>query len=185
MFKHFEILMRAYSVLEDVTPLKYDCGKLCGSLCCKNNGEDGETPGMWLLPFERSFLEAIQDDMNETDKPYSFCTAEDGTETMFCKGACQRAFRPFACRIYPYYAHITRISNGRDKITVKLDPRAKLSCPIAFSDSYLRPSIFFIACVKRAIRILLTDEVIAKDLYETSDFLSEIEEMQRRFTKRH
>lgn len=175
MNKHTETILSAYSLLEDVTPLKYDCGSLCGAHCCKNNGKDGETLGMWLLPYEREILEKCRD--------YTFCTAKDATEAVFCNGRCDRALRPFACRIYPYYAHISETICGRKKISIKLDPRARISCPIASSNSYLRPSIQFISCAKAAVRILMADVVIRKDLLETSDFLAEIEDMQKRFFK--
>ena len=47
-------------------------------------------------------------------------------------------------------------------------------------DSYLRPDIEFVAAVKSAVRELLKDEEIAKDLISMSDFLYEIEEMQEK-----
>lgn len=173
MNKHTETILLAYSLLEDVTPLKYDCGCLCDAFCCKNNGKDGETLGMWLLPYEREILGKCVD--------YTFGTAKDGTETVFCKGSCDRTLRPFACRIYPFYAHISESISGRAKISIRIDPRAKLTCPLAMRDSYLRPSIQFVSCAKAAVRILMKDEEIRKDLLETSDFLCEIEEMQNKF----
>ncbi len=175
MNKQTEIILSAYSLLEDITPVKYDCGSLCGSLCCQNNGKDGETLGMWLLPFEREVLKSYED--------FTFSSANDGTETVFCKGKCDRRRRPFACRIYPYYAHISGSFGGRTRISIKTDPRARLSCPIAARDSYIRPSIEFVACAKAAVRILMKDETIKKDLIEISDFLSEIDQMQNKFFK--
>ena len=63
-----QIIRKARGYLENITPVKGDCGILCGSLCCKNlypnnnqncdngdncgnNGNDGER-GMWLFPGE-------------------------------------------------------------------------------------------------------------------------------------
>lgn len=178
MTKHYEALLRAYTFLENVTPLRYDCGTLCGSLCCKNNAENGETLGMWLLPFEKELLTALDEDGDR--KHYTFEKAKDGTETVSCDGCCSRAFRPFACRIYPFYAHIGKKADGRMKITIKRDPRARLSCPIAMKTSYLRPTVEFVTAAKAAIRELMKDEIIAKDIVEISDFLSEIEEIQNK-----
>lgn len=172
MKKHYEAILTAYHLLQDITPLKYNCGTLCDSLCCKNNGENGETLGMWLLPYEREVLSRCED--------YTFAKAEDGTETVFCTGKCDRSKRPFACRIYPYYAHLCKMADGRIKITIKIDPRARLSCPIANRNSYLRASVYFKARVKMAIRSLMKDEKISKELFEISDFLYEIEEMQKK-----
>ena len=178
MIRHYEVLLKAYTRLENVTPLKYDCGSLCGSLCCNNNGKDGETLGMWLLPYEKELLEALTKDDPTTN--FTFGKAEDGTETVFCSGMCDRRFRPFACRIYPFYAKLINDETGRIRIKVKVDPRARFSCPIAMKDSYLRPSIEFVSTVKSAVRELLKDEIIKKDLISTSEFLSEIEEMQNK-----
>ena len=36
-----------YSLLDDVTPLKADCGALCDGACCK-----GDDAGMYLFPHE-------------------------------------------------------------------------------------------------------------------------------------
>lgn len=178
MIKHYEAILKAYTRLENITPLKYDCGSLCGALCCDNNGKEGETLGMWLLPYEKELLEALTN-ADATTK-FIFGKAEDGTETVFCSGYCDRRFRPFACRIYPFYAKLIRDNTERTRIKVKVDPRARFSCPIAMKDSYLRPSIEFVAAVKSAVRELMKDEEIKQDLISTSEFLSEIEEMQNK-----
>ena len=168
------IIRQAYSYLDEITPLKYDCGQLCGALCCRDNGESDTSLGMWLLPFEKELL--------KNEDGYVFKEAQDGTQTVSCSGKCRRNMRPFSCRIYPYYAHLSN-ENGKTKITIKIDPRARLSCPIARFNSHSRANIYFLACAKAAIRTLLKDEKIAEELYAISDFLSEIEEMQLRFFK--
>lgn len=176
MIKHYESILKAYTRLEDITPLKYDCGSLCGALCCQNNGKDGETLGMWLLPYEKELLEALTKDDEYTS--FTFGKAEDGTETVFCDGRCDRRLRPFACRIYPFYPYIYKCEDGRTKIEVRIDPRARFSCPMAMKDSYLRPSIEFVSAVKNAVRVLMKDEKICKDLISMGEFLCEIGEMQ-------
>lgn len=40
--------MKAYRMLEKLTPLQGDCGKLCGSRCC--GGDDSR--GMLLFPHD-------------------------------------------------------------------------------------------------------------------------------------
>ena len=45
-----EILVKkAKDILKNVTPLKSDCGKMCGKLCCKGPDEKG----MRLFPGEK------------------------------------------------------------------------------------------------------------------------------------
>ena len=46
------LIKKAYEMLERVTPLTYDCGKLCSGKCCKGDGNIG----MWLFPYEEEIL---------------------------------------------------------------------------------------------------------------------------------
>lgn len=46
-------LEAARGALETLTPLKRDCGRLCGGACCQPD-ETGEN-GMLLFPFEDSY----------------------------------------------------------------------------------------------------------------------------------
>ncbi|MEG1472022.1 MAG: hypothetical protein RSD76_06230, partial [Clostridia bacterium] len=50
-----KVLSAARELLADVTPLKTNCGKLCGGACCQAD-ESGEN-GMLLFPFEETFYE--------------------------------------------------------------------------------------------------------------------------------
>jgi hypothetical protein len=51
-----DTLKKARELLADVTPLKTDCGKVCGAKCCRSL-EDEET-GMLLFPGEEeAYLE--------------------------------------------------------------------------------------------------------------------------------
>lgn len=169
---NIQIIKEAYYILNKETPLKYDCGKLCNSLCCRNNGED---LGMWLLPYEKEVLKQYD--------TYTFHSSSDGTETVVCKGICDRNIRPFACRIYPYYPSLKRSEDGYIYIQIKVDPRARLSCPIVKYNNEYRPDIYFLSNLKRSVRVLLKSPEITKVLFEISDFLSEIEEMQKKVLK--
>ncbi|WP_286726274.1 hypothetical protein [Pelotomaculum sp. PtaB.Bin117] len=44
---------RIYRLLDDITPLAVDCGRLCGSACC-SEWEQGA--GIYLLPGEESMF---------------------------------------------------------------------------------------------------------------------------------
>ena len=48
-----EELNKSYELLEKVTPLEFDCGKLCSNKCCKGSDRDG----MLLFPSEKAFFE--------------------------------------------------------------------------------------------------------------------------------
>ncbi len=167
---NIQIIKEAYLILNKETPLKHDCGKLCNSLCCRDNGEG---LGMWLLPDEKELLKKYN--------TYTFHESCDGTETVVCNGKCNRNMRPFACRIYPYYPSLKMSEDGYIDIQIKVDPRARLTCPIARYNSKYRANIFFLSNLKHSVRVLLKSPEITKELFEINDFLSEIEEMQNKF----
>lgn len=172
-FTDNELLLEAYSYLDEVTPVKFNCGKLCSSLCCTDNaGNDEDAMGMWLLPGEKQILEG-QDG-------YTFTKNESGTDCVVCNGVCNRHMRPFACRIYPYYASLKQLPDGRIMIKVKPDPRALISCPLVTGKGF-RPSAGFRRALIRAVRILLERKSFRQELMEISSFLGEIEEMRKKF----
>ena len=45
-----ELIKKAYEAIGTLTPLKSDCGRLCGAVCCKGDDETG----MLLFPGEES-----------------------------------------------------------------------------------------------------------------------------------
>jgi hypothetical protein len=50
LYKHI------YKLLEDVTPIKADCGKLCNAACCEGDDETG----MYLFPFEETMYDGTE-----------------------------------------------------------------------------------------------------------------------------
>ena len=48
-----DVLDRARELLENVTPMKTDCGKICGAACCQPDEED--LNGMLLFPGEERY----------------------------------------------------------------------------------------------------------------------------------
>ncbi len=167
--KH-DLLLKAYDLLSDVTPKKYDCGILCGAACCAENKSHGEEDecGMLLLPGEKELLEG--------EAGFVFNESENGT-LLVCGGGCLRDLRPFACRIFPFYPKLEQ--NGkRISIEILPDPRSKRICPI-FNDFRRRKThIEFIRCAKRAVRTLLRDEDIKKELLSQSEMISDIEKLR-------
>ena len=176
-FTDSEILLEAYSYLNEVTPVKFDCGRLCGSACCgENAGPEGEEGmGMWLLPGEKELLEG--------EVGYTFKKNESETDCLICSGTCDRDFRPFACRIYPYYASLKQLPEGRIMIKIKPDPRSFISCPLVspYAVRKYRPSAGFVKNAVRAVRLLLSRPAFRSELLEISSFLGEIEDMRQKF----
>lgn len=111
-----------YGILEDVTPLRYDCGRICGSLCCRET-DAGE--GMYLYPYERLMYSHIPSWANISDS--DFYVMGQPTPFFSCDGSCERSFRPLACRIFPLVPYI----NHKGRINTILDPRSIGLCPLS------------------------------------------------------
>ena len=162
--KQTALILRAYACLDDVTPKKYDCGDLCGGACCENLSDGEDESGMLLLPGEKDLLSALFPD------EYDFIESEDGVLAV-CKGRCTRAFRPFACRVFPYYP---RFDEARRLTGIRRDIRAKRICPLCAGNMRVSPA--FLRGVRRAVTILSADDEIKAELIRTAEFLDSLEE---------
>lgn len=137
---------KIFEILGELTPLKADCGKLCGGACCKGD----ENTGMRLFPNEESEL-LIKE-------------LESGVRLAVCDGTCERNKRPLACRIFPFFPTI----NDKGKIFVEADTRAVRLCPlITHSDEIIFDPKFFKA-LKKVGKILSKDPKCKEFLIETT-----------------
>ena len=89
----------------DLTPLAFDCGRLCGSHCCQG----GADAGMRLFPGETA------------DSGFTVRDTADGGRLLLCGGHCDRRVRPLACRIFPLFP-ISAMTDGSapDSIRARL-----------------------------------------------------------------
>lgn len=163
-------IRKAWQILDDATPFDRDCGKACGARCCKGD----EHSGMLLLNGERELLKELGADF------LTFGETEDGDTYAVCNGKCDRKLRPFACRIYPLFA-LPFIDEDGDLVSLRLikDPRAESVCPIAAAD--VKVNFEFERAVKRAVRMLLSNEIlknsyadITKQIWEIKAFKDEL-----------
>ena len=135
-----DALKKARETLADVTPLKTDCGKVCGARCCRTL--EGEETGMLLFPGEEEAYRG---------KPgWKLRETAAGT-LLVCSGHCAREERPLACRIFPL---LPVIRDGTVKAAADL--RARAVCPL------LRQGIrgmdpVFTEAVREAGRLLAED----------------------------
>lgn len=120
--------------LENLTPLPFDCGRLCDGACCKGDEESG----MYLFPFEERFY--IGNDnfkITKSDLLYS-----DGKNVLHiaCIGPCKRCERPISCMIFPLIPYYKKGS----PVKVILDPRAKGVCPLLYPETkgYIQDSFY-------------------------------------------
>ena len=109
-----ETLKKARELLADVTPLKTDCGKVCGARCCRPL--EAEETGMLLFPGEE---EAYRGKAGWTLRG-----TPAGTVAI-CSGSCERDERPLACRIFPLLPVIRN-----EGVKVAADQRARAVCPL-------------------------------------------------------
>ena len=155
------LILRAYQLLEEVTPLTTDCGELCGHRCC--HGEDHD--GMWLLPGEEQFF------LGQPGFSVQPCQDNAGYPLVVCDGHCDRRLRPFACRIFPLFPMVRLSPLGGIMVQAQMDPRAQLSCPLREREQ-LR--MLFRRRVQRAEEILVSDPQLRAYLLETTEFLEEV-----------
>ncbi len=141
-----KLYQKINAIMGDLTPLTVDCGVLCGGACCK--GDSGT--GMRLFPHEKTTLTVI--------------TGDDGVAVAVCDGTCDRATRPLACRIFPFFPTI----DERGRIFVEPDDRAKRLCPLlTHSDEIVFDKRFFKA-VKKVGKRLAKDAECRAYLEETT-----------------
>ena len=158
------MLKKAYEYLENVTPLRYDCGRLCGGACCEGEGE------IWLLPDEEMLFRGREDfEIKYTDGEYNLkCDAD-------CAG--ERGVRPFGCRIFPYFPIVEK-TDGRLKVRLMLDPRGTPFCPLANCREKCEKS--FERAVRKAVRLLCTEERYYMFFKNQGELLQEIATLRQK-----
>ena len=120
-----------YKKLDEVSPIDYDCGELCNSLCCTYNGEDysNDELTIYLLPGEERFHEKdelINVPARELGYPFSW---KKGVYLFRCMNPphCSRKTRPIQCRTYPLIPHIS----GKGKFHLIFDDSEyPYECPL-------------------------------------------------------
>ena len=136
------ILDRAREAIGSLTPMRTDCGALCGAACCRPDS-DGQG-GVHLFPGEAARLGAC--DWVEQILPDGFAPM------LVCSGRCAREARPLGCRIFP----LTPVRGKNGRWTVRLDARARAMCPLVASGiGGLDPD--FVKAVRSALRIVAQD----------------------------
>ena len=143
--KYHKLYTEANRIIGNKTPLKKDCGQLCGGECCKGDDETG----MLLFPFEETSFNIIE---------------KDNVRLCVCKGSCNRNERPLSCRIFPFFPYVT----PEGKIKVIPDIRGINVCPLVSNFSDVRFDRGFLYRVKKVGRLLYADEKCRKFLIDTS-----------------
>ena len=155
--------------LKNVTPLKRDCGRICGARCCRSL--DGEETGMLLFPGEAEAY-AGREGWTVRKTPRG--------DLLVCPGTCDRDERPLSCRLFPLLPLI-----GDDgAIRVVTDLRARAVCPLARQGkSAMDPA--FTDAVREAGAILAEEDEQAVFLDMLEEEQEELKQLRNEFIKLH
>ena len=143
--KYQKLYAEANKIIGNKTPLKKDCGQVCGGKCCKGDSDTG----MLLFPFEETTFTVKE---------------KDDVRLCVCEGQCDRHERPLSCRIFPFFPYVT--PEGRIKVIP--DIRGVNVCPLVSNFSDVKFDRGFLYRVKKVGRLLYADEDCRKFLEETS-----------------
>lgn len=157
--KKEDVIKTCYSILCNVTPLEFDCGKICQGLCCKGD----EKTGMLLFPGEEKLV----------DPDMTIYKNEIGDNYAVCNGTCDRNKRPLACRIYPLFPIIKK-ENGKEYIETEFDIRA--NCPLLSGNFTISRN--FVKKVRRVGKYLLLNEETAQFYRGLSEEISEYNKLK-------
>ncbi|HBC93438.1 MAG TPA: hypothetical protein DCZ10_11245 [Pelotomaculum sp.] len=152
---------RIYRLLENVTPLAADCGKICSAACC-SEWEQGV--GMYLLPGEEVMFSKNEEWLcwqEHSTEEYEFCPSWTGSVSFVsCNGACPRDKRPFACRTFPVVPYLTPDGN----LEMRFDRAASLLCPLVKAGDLGLLERRFLARARLAWEELLHEPLIRDDV---------------------
>lgn len=125
---------RARELVENLTPLRTDCGLTCGAACCQAD-EDGQG-GVTLFPGEAELYEGA-----------GWAKIDGGVLT--CGGRCPREARPLGCRIFP----LTPARKPSGALLLRVDRRAFAMCPLAPHGIRALDPVF-VSAVRKALSII-------------------------------
>ena len=161
-----KLYLEIYKRLDTLTPVPFDCGEMCGKLCCQGDSESG----MYLFPGEAKLFAGKE---NFSILSTDFEVEGKAAELLVCHGPCKREERPLSCRIFPLVPMYRKGST----LQIIRDPRASF-CPLTHpaAKGCLDPA--FIKEVRHAFSVLIQIPAVA----EFVDALSYILEEYRNFT---
>lgn len=150
-----------YKMLEDITPLEIDCGKLCDGACC---AVTDEITGMYLFPGEEVMYKPIPSWGEIHDIDFTYDNGKH-IDLFTCDGTCDRKLRPLSCRIFPLVPYAKR--DG--ELDIRMDIRGRGMCPLAAAMKIEDLSPVFVEKVTAAMKLCMS-------VYETREFIYALSE---------
>ena len=163
-----DALFAARKLLDTVTPLKTDCGRMCQASCCVSL--EGEETGMLLFPGEERLY--------ESQSGWRIRRTETGHLLLICSGSCDRSDRPLSCRIFPL---LPVLSKGG--IQVRMDLRARAVCPLSHMGIQALDPLF-VEAVRQAGEMLFRSQIQREFLEWILGEQEEIRALRKRFVSR-
>ena len=154
------------ALMDDLTPLAGDCGRVCGAACCGDCRPAGLTEGpcgMRLFPGEAVLLTGLPG--------FTLLPDENGV-LLVCEGRCDRRNRPLACRFFPLFPHL----DAQGRIRAVYDPRAWRVCPLVREHRHVPLQPAFVRGVRHVGRLLTEDPACREELRRQA---AEIDEINR------
>lgn len=142
-----KLYLKINNILADLTPLRVDCGQVCGGACCRGDA----TIGMRLFPFEESTLSVTE--------------SSDGVRLAVCSGTCDRSKRPLSCRIFPFFP----VVDEKGKVFVEPDYRAYRVCPLIEHMDEIEFDKRFFKALKKVGKILANNKECLEFLRQTTE----------------
>ena len=128
-----------YRLLDRVSPVPYDCGKLCDCVCCMPAGDE---LGIYLLPGEEKLFTGKEDwitwNYDNVDE-YEFPDSWSGKVAFLSCNTppvCDRKMRPLQCRTYPVAPHILE---DEMLILILSDMEVPYTCPLIKENTNFNP----------------------------------------------
>ncbi len=155
-----KIIESAYKMIGGLTPLKNDCGRLCGSACCHSEGY------MLLFPYEEELL---------SERGFKIFQKElavyGAVQALTCNGACDREMRPLSCRIFPL---APKFIEG--ELFLRIDPRARRVCSLSHK-SILSFDKEFTNIIKKTLNMMCHDDRMSRYLEAISNIADKYQDI--------
>ncbi len=155
------LLERARALLENITPMNRDCGRICGAACCQPD-EDGRG-GVFLFPGEEDLAGGEWASVTRVEN------APGRGFMLTCGGTCDRARRPLGCMIFP----LTPEMDAEGRVSMRFDLRARPLCPL-LRNGLMGLRMDFREAPREAMQLIASDT-------EGLAFLREWEALERQY----
>lgn len=153
-----------YRLLDRVSPIPSDCGKLCGAACCTYGDDSSEEEvqmGIYLLPGEEKLFSRKEEWLEwsvERAEDYDFPQSWFGKiyfARCLTSPVCPRENRPLQCRFFPLSPHLSE--DGVLHLVLCTTP-LPYTCPLIAEEIKLTPD--FVQATYTVWKHLIRDPLI-------------------------